>query len=348
MSKRFIYRILTALLLAACLQACSPHMDVSELERVYCYQAAGVGSGVDVVIMGDGFSRSEIQDGSYAQAMAEAAEAFLAVQPFKRYRNYFNVYVVEAVSEELGVSDLETTRNTRFGVRYTGSGKETGMKVVQEDLCFSYAQKAPVRLNRTLIIMVANSSRYGGTCHMWSSGRAIAICPLSREASPYDFAAIVRHEAGGHGFGKLADEYGSEGSINAEEREHVRKWQQQYGHYVNISLSSNPAALPWKDFIGRPGYEGVGAFEGGYTFAFGVWRSEEGSCMINNIPYFNAPSRLSIVKRIASLSGQAFSQAQFWIDDAADAQDFPIALPAFVPGQKGVYYPPLAPPVLRN
>ena len=347
MTKCWIYRVLTALLLAACLQTCAPNMDVSELERVYCYLAASEGRGVDVVIMGDGFSRGEIQDGSYGRAMEKAAEALLAVQPYSRYRNYFNVYVVEAVSEESGISDLTTTRHTRFGVRYMGSGKETSMKVMQEDLCFRYAQRVPVRMAETLIIMVANSSRYGGTCHMWSSGKAIAICPMSQEESPYDFTAIVQHEAGGHGFAKLADEYSSEGRIDAQEAEHVRKWQ-QYGHYVNISLTSELLKVPWGIFLGRMGYEGVGTFEGAHTFAQGVWRPEKESCMVSNIPYYNAPSRLAIVRRISNLSGKNFSWTRFWQGDADDALNAPSAQATFAPRKEGTYYPPLAPPVWRD
>ena len=42
---------------------------------------------------------------------------------------------------------------------------------------------------------------------MWGDGSAIACCPMSADAYPYDFRGIVQHEAGGHGFGKLADEY---------------------------------------------------------------------------------------------------------------------------------------------
>jgi IgA Peptidase M64. len=349
MMGNWAHRILTGLLLAVCLQNCAPSMDVSELERVYCYLAAREGRGVDVVIMGDGFSRSDIQNGSYGRAMEEAAEALLTVQPYRRYRDYFNVYVVEAVSEESGISDLETTRRTRFGVRYTGSVRETGMQVVQEDLCFSYARRAPVRVEQTLIVMVANSARYGGTCHMWSSGKAIAICPLSREENPHDFAAIVQHEAGGHGFARLGDEYiSTEERITMQEMGRVYQWQQR-GYYSNISLTGDVQQVPWNVFTGRPGYEDVGAFEGAYTFLKGVWRSEHLSCMVNNIAYYNAPSRLAIVQRITSLSGEKFSWERFWAEDAADAQSMPPrAESAFAAAVEQKAFLPLAPPILRD
>ena len=43
-------------------------------------------------------------------------------------------------------------------------------------------------------------------------------------------------------------------------------------------------------------------FEGGFLYNYGVWRPEYLSCMENNIPYFNAPSRWRIVERIAKLA----------------------------------------------
>ena len=75
--------------------------------------------------------------------------------------------------------------------------------------CFDYANKAPIGGNiaQTLVILVENSSEYGGITFMYGDGSAIACCPKSADAYPYDFRGIVQHEAGGHGFGKLADEY---------------------------------------------------------------------------------------------------------------------------------------------
>ena len=346
MSKNFIYRVLMGLLLGVFLQACTPPMDGITQGKVYRYLSASQGRGVDVVVMGDGFTQEDLSNGVYDATMRQAAEHLFAVQPYLRYREYFNVYIVEAVSAESGVSDLDVTRDTRFGVRYTQPGSGTGMSV-DTDACFDYARKAPIITDRTLVLLVANSTRYGGTCHMWTSGKAIAICPMPEHASPYDFAAVVQHEAGGHGFAKLADEYTGTGSIDAQEIKDVREWQ-WLGHYANISLSGDLQKVPWKDFLGRPGYELVGAFEGAHTFTYGVWRPENKSCMVNNIPYYNAPSRLAIVKRIHSLSGRVFLWTQFWEEDLKDAQNVPPeALGAFSTAEQTLF-PPLAPPVWRD
>ena len=71
----------------------------------------------------------------------------------------------------------------------------------------------------------------------------------------------------------------------------------------------------------------MGAYEGGYEYQYGVWRSEANSCMNNNIPYFNVQSRWSIVTRIMKLAEMDFSVQNFietdcvtsWYDTARSA-----------------------------
>ena len=62
-------------------------------------------------------------------------------------------------------------------------------------------------------------------------------------------------------------------------------------------------------------YAPVGAYEGGYEYQYGVWRSEENSCMNNNIPYYNVQSRWNIVNRIMQLSDIEFSVQDFIEND---------------------------------
>lgn len=63
------------------------------------------------------------------------------------------------------------------------------------------------KLQNTLVVLVVNEDRYAGTRWMFSDGRALAICPNSRDTRSNYYKSIVNHEAGGHGFGRLADEY---------------------------------------------------------------------------------------------------------------------------------------------
>ena len=75
-------------------------------------------------------------------------------------------------------------------------------------------------------------------------------------------------------------------------------------------------SVPWSHMIFDPDYSNtVDIFEGGYYHARGVFRSESNSCMRNNIPYFSAISRESIVRRIKEYAGESFSYEDFKAND---------------------------------
>jgi len=86
----------------------------------------------------------------------------------------------------------------------------------------------------------------------------------------------------------------------------------------------------------------VGTYEGGYFFSQGVWRSEENSCMNNNVAYFSAISRELMVKRILETAGETFTWEKFVAKDKyepvsksplrAAKQFVPLAPPVFVKG----------------
>lgn len=174
--------------------------------EVLTVQTATKGAGVDLVFMGDCFDAKDISEGKYLDAVNEAIGYFFAVEPYKTYRDYFNVYTVFGLSPDSGVGDVNTIREAKFGSAYALGGIAP-----DEQICFEYACKAPTvtedRINRTLITLIENTADYGGITYMWGDGSAIACCPMSEDVYPYDFRGLVQHEAGGHGFGKLGDEY---------------------------------------------------------------------------------------------------------------------------------------------
>lgn len=138
---------------------------------------------------------------------------------------------------------------------------------------------------------------------------------MSSESSPNDFEGLIHHEAGGHGFGFLCDEYVYyQKNIPASRKQDIKEWQ-KLGFQMNLDFTNDPSSILWKDFIGLDKYKQVGAYEGGYEYQYGVWRSEENSCMNNNVPYFNVQSRWSIVKRIMQLSEKEFTIRDFIEND---------------------------------
>lgn len=158
--------------------------------------------GINIVLLGDGYDAKDISEGNYLKDMKQEMEYFFAIEPYKTYRAYFNVYTAFPVSTETGVGTVNTIRYNRFNTTFTGG---VGLRADYDEL-FSYALNAPTvnkcNLNQTLIIVVPNSTDYGGICQMWDDGSAIAFCPKSTYGYPLDTRGVVQHEAGGHGFGK--------------------------------------------------------------------------------------------------------------------------------------------------
>ena len=298
---------------------------------VVTVQRASKGAGVDLVFMGDCFDAKDIAEGKYLDGVNEAIGYFFAVEPYKSYRDYFNVYTVFGLSPDSGVGDVNTIREAKFGSQYGLQG--SGKIVPDETVCFEYACKAPTvtaeTVGRTLITLIENTEIYDGITYMWGDGSAIALCPMSRDEYPYDFRGIVQHEAGGHGFAKLGDEYIYHNAFIQTCKcpdgcPHVDEFNlnKSRGWFENLSLTGNMYNVPWSHLIFDPQFSNlVDIYEGGYMHARGVFRSEPNSCMNNNIPYFSAISRETIVKYIKRYAGETFSFEEWKANDKALATD---------------------------
>ena len=89
-----------------------------------------------------------------------------------------------------------------------------------------------------------------------------------------------------------------------------------YGFYDNISLSGSMHDVPWAHMIFDPQYSNiVDIYEGAFYHSRGIFRSEPTSCMNNNIPYYSAISRESMVKRIMNYAGEEYSYEDFKAND---------------------------------
>lgn len=139
---------------------------------------------------------------------------------------------------------------------------------------------------------------------------------------------------GGHGFGFLCDEYVYyQQTIPESRKQNIKEWQ-EYGFQMNLDFTDDTSEVLWKDFMGMDKYKQVGVYEGGYEYQYGVWRSEENSCMNNNVPYFNVQSRWAIVNRIMKLAEKEFTVRDFMKADnpvLPDAATRSVAEKAFRP-----------------
>ena len=325
--------------------------DYSSDGNVIPLRESSIGSGIPIVIMGDGFSDRQISAGDYHHSLERAMTMLFSEEPFKSMEDYFDVYDVQVVSGSEGYEHSGQSLNTWFGDGTAVGGND---RVV-----IKYALKAITesKLNNALIIVLMNDDSYAGTCYMYDPpfgdyglGLSIAYVPLNSDTDI--FKGLVSHEAGGHGFAKLADEYAYEymGAITENEKASINA-QATYGWWKNVDFNNDPSQVKWSQFIydNRYANENIGCYEGGLTYWTGVWRPTENSIMRDNTGGFNAPSRYAIWYRINKLAyGESWngSYEDFVEYDAANRTP---AAAAHRKAQRNLVekrLPPLTPPVV--
>lgn len=319
--------------------------------RLIMEECAGAPQPVHLIFTGDGFIEEDYNDGgAFDQALETAVNAFFSLEPYASYKDYFRVSAVAAYSQERGATVKSNmtgckaqTRNTVFSSTLDG-GNSTGIGC-NYDRVFSYALKVPgvtdAELDNTTVFVLINLDVYAGTCMMMATGRSVSMCPTGSS-----FGKVVTHEGGGHGFGRLLDEYRYYNeSLPVDEQNVVNSWRASDPYFgYNISLTGDRELVHWKHYFDMAGYEAVGMYEGAYLYNMGAWRPEYISCMEDNRPYYNAPSREAIVRRIMKASGSTFDYDDFLAKDARA-----LSSGAVMAAQAPVVpydFVPLAPPVL--
>lgn len=289
----------------------------------YAYQESKKENPVILVFTGDGFTEElNTEGGLFDTKTDEAIEGLFSVEPYKSYREYFTIYKIVAYSPETGISVQEGNikRNTTFQSLWEG-GNSTGVSC-NYDKVFNWVKKIPEvaegSLDNMAIALIINEPVYAGTCVSYSSGKSIAMIPL--QTSDAQFVRTFTHEFGGHGFGRLVDEYIVYDYAPSQETKDSYKGLQDswaFGYGLNMSTTNVAADVPWAHLYGRKGYEHVSMIEGGWLYARGIWRSELISCMNDNRLYFDSQSRWLIARRIMTIAGEAFDVEKF---DAKDVQ----------------------------
>ena len=269
------------------------------------------GNGVPIVIMGDGFLDRDITSGKYREATNKAIDGLFSMHPMKALKDYFDVYEVNAVSYN---DYFTSTSSTAFSSRFTSF---TSTEIKGDDSKVKeYAKKAidEKRIDDALIIVLINDNRYAGTCSMCMdskesdipNGNSIAYVPLSESnEEQMMFSTVLCHEAIGHGFAKLADEYDNiiyEKIPDDEKQDIINR--QKSGGYRNVALDPDVTKSYWADFAADSRYnsERLGCYEGGATYALGVYRPTENSIMNDNIGGFNVAGRVMIYKRCMKIA----------------------------------------------
>ncbi|MFJ2770855.1 M64 family metallopeptidase [Streptomyces sp. NPDC087300] len=251
-------------------------------------QAGPTASKLDVVFIGDGYTAAQQED-FHADVRTKWAK-ISAVEPYASYKGLFNVWAVDAVSRQSGVSGDPTTgtvKDTALGSAFFCDGIER-LLCVDTNKVESYAKKAA---DPDLVIVLANSTKYGGAGYndITSPSGYDGIATASSDNAQSDQVAV--HETG-HSLGKLADEY----------------WYDEYGTYTGAEpWEANTSKLTaaqltaqkkkWYRWIGQTSPDGgkVGAYEGGGYYPRGLYRPTSDSIMRTLGREFNLPGNEAMI-----------------------------------------------------
>ncbi len=327
---------------------------------VIIFQEHTRGSGLDIIIMGDGYASDKFEEGGqYDVDMMRAYEDFFAVEPYKALKDYFNVYCIKAVSQDN--HDAEPLTNgavqgdavTRFNTQFTANSTSISGN---DDLAVQYAMQAirtrggeygsPCvdenqvydRAHKSLIIVVVNVPCHAGTCYSRvdnSTDYAPAFSVAYNALNTSDFMRkwTLIHEAGGHGFGKLADEYDAQRYYNPFDtglwtqldeyhrigfyRNIDKYWKDAYKGKYSITYredypedqmtQTTTEGVYWAPLVsGYSESEGLGVYEGAFTSMNFFCRPTENSIMnsqfSNDGQFFNAISRWAIWYRLMMMA----------------------------------------------
>lgn len=332
-------------------------------EGIVVLQEATKGDGTDIIIMGDGFDKTHFGSaGDYDKIMRKAYNDFFSVEPYTSLKEYFNVYYINAVSSEdhdaepllngANQGDASTIFSTQFTPNTTSitgddnatrtyaaqairkKGGKNGSECTDEDEISS-------RVNSSLIMVMVNVECHAGTCSIsynfatdYCAVSSVAYTALSTSDEMRRWTLI--HEAGGHGFGKLSDEYGDNRitSFSTIEWDYLIR-QHNSGIYRNINehwtadekadgwdndfrdTYTDESNVYWSDLLDASyGYttsEGLGIYRGGKTYSNLFCRPTNNSVMRNQFDpdghYFNAISRWAIWYRLMRLTNSTTVQS---------------------------------------
>ncbi len=238
----------------------------SQLKNVKTHKLVDNGSKdecVDIVIIGDGYTKDELK--KFHKDVLRMSDYLFTQEPFKKHKKKFNIWAVDAVSEESGVCDprKDIWKDTALKSSFNTLNSDRYLESTQTFLIKDYAALVPY----DQIYVIANTDKYGGG----GIFNHFSLTSIDNERS----LTVFIHEFG-HAFAGLGDEYyTSEVSYSDYYNKAIEPWQPNLTTLINFDSK-------WKDLMDKPTpiptptdekyLNEVGVFEGGGYVAKGVYR----------------------------------------------------------------------------
>lgn len=218
---------------------------------------------INFVMMGDGYTATEQK--KFLSAVKNLYNSLFKKVPLNKYRKWFNLYAIEVISNESGISHPGVLQNGKY---VCPEGSSLPIKNVDTyfgthfDTYNVHRLLNPKKIANVYLLLMAlvpdyqmagilcNTSEYGG------AGGSFLTCSTHSNAEE-----IFIHEFG-HTFAGLADEYYA--------GDHY------LGEFPNQTTNKNSSTIKWKHWWGQ---SGVGAFPiGGSTLGNTYYKPVNGTC----------------------------------------------------------------------
>lgn len=203
-----------------------------------------------IAIMGDGYTLD--QQDKFVEDATKRAQGMLQWSPYKDYSDRINIYAVQVVSNESGISYDDVSLDTYFHIKAYGKAPQ---------FTKDGAEKAK-SLRKELETEYLDAGGYIGTIHILSNYNGNlgasnnALFSFSAASSDSAGGDAMAHEIA-HSIGGLGDEYGR-----------IEKGQ-------NISTTTDAETIKWRKLLG---FRGIGITQAGTTSVFAPGRV----CMMRN------------------------------------------------------------------
>ncbi|WP_329022793.1 M64 family metallopeptidase [Streptomyces sp. NBC_01423] len=245
---------------------------------------------LDVVIVGDGYTADE-QEAFHSAAAAKWAD-ITAIEPYASYQGLMNVWTVDAVSAESGISGdptADVARDTALGSYFWCSQTER-LICADIDKVASYAAKAP---DADLVVVVSHSTKYGGAGYSGLEAEGYPFDGVSTLSSDNEQSSMIAAHEIAHSVGLLADEYtyDSYGTWTGGELPDINS-----SIYTAEQMAANRSK--WYRWLGETDPTGgtVGTYEGSSYYPYGINRPSANSIMrALDVRDFNLPGREAMI-----------------------------------------------------
>lgn len=235
---------------------------------------------IKILFIGDGYTQARL--GQFHQDVLKQWAALTAMEPYRTYQKFFNVYELDLVSPESGVSNdpaRGVTRNTPLNMHFWCHGVERLLCV--DDARSEQLAKAEPGVN--VIFAIADSTMYGG-----AGGPVITVAGSNTLS-----AQITPHEAA-HTLAQLADEYGGFGAAtDTSEPPNAN---------VTAETADQMAATrtKWWRRLDEQAPDGskIGTYPGADYYDSGYYRPSQDSNMRTLGQPFNQPSAEALIESL--------------------------------------------------